>query len=275
MRNASARYWTCFAQRPIEEAAGIVAGVKALREIKVSTQMMQPVVFLPGLLCDQGLWRQQVRDLADIAAPMIADLTLDDSIEAMARRTLAVAPARFALAGLSMGGYVALEIMRQAPERVTRLALVDTSARGDTPARQAQRQAGLDSLRRGKFVGVTRKLLADLVHPSRLDDHVGSEMREMAVRVGGEAFVRQQQAILSRRDAMDVLRHIDVPTVIAVGDVDRVTPPAHAEEMHHEIGHSTMHVLSDCGHMPALERPQETSVLLRTWLETPVTPGHA
>ncbi|WP_343616016.1 alpha/beta fold hydrolase [Novosphingobium sp.] len=228
---------------------------------------LEPTVFLPGLLCDQSLWQNQVEALADVCAPMIANLTLDDTIEAMARRTLAAAPARFSLVGLSMGGYVALEIMRQAPERVTRLALVDTSARADTAERAAQRRAGMESLKRGKFVGITHGLLGNLIHRSQMETQVGSQMRSMASRVGGEAFLRQQNAILNRPDFSAVLPDIAVPTMIVVGDDDRVTPVSHSLEMHEAIAGSTFHLVRECGHMAALERPEDTNALLRDWLE--------
>lgn len=228
---------------------------------------LEPTVFLPGLLCDQSLWQNQVEALADVCAPMIANLTLDDTVEAMARRTLAAAPARFSLAGLSMGGYVALEIMRQAPERVTRLALVNTSARADTAERAAQRRAGMESLKRGKFVGITHGLLGNLIHRSQMETQVGQQMRSMASRVGGEAFLRQQSAILNRPDFSDVLPGIAVPTMIVVGEDDRVTPVSHAREMHAAIAGSTFHLVPECGHMSALERPEDTTALLRTWLE--------
>lgn len=229
-------------------------------------QELEPVVFLPGLLCDQALWRHQVDALADICAPLIADLSLDDTIEAMARRTLAIAPPRFSLVGLSMGGYVAFEIMRQAPERVRRLALIDTSARADTLERTAKRRLGIESLRRGTFVGITRRLLEDLVHRDHLDDHVATAMRGMASRVGKEAFLRQQTAIMSRPNATGHLADIDVETMIVVGAEDNVTPVEHAVEMHGAIAGSTLHIIPRCGHMPALEEPELVSKLIRDWL---------
>ncbi len=122
------------------------------------------LVFLPGLLCDDRLWRDQAAALADIAEPAIADLTLDDSVAAMAARVLAGAPERFALAALSMGGYVAFEMLRRAPERITRLALLDTSAARDTPGRAVQRRAAMESLKLGRFQGVTTRMLPQLVH---------------------------------------------------------------------------------------------------------------
>lgn len=227
---------------------------------------LEPVVFLPGLLCDQSLWRGQVHALADVAAPMIADLTLDDSIAAMAERTLAAAPRRFSLAGLSMGGYVALEIMRRAPERVSRLALINSSARSDTPERTRQRMAGIESLRRGKFVGITHRLLGDLVHADHTVGPVAEEMRAMASRVGGEAFIRQQQAIMTRPDSLAGLNAIDVPTMIVVGEGDRITPPDHAREIHERIAGSSFHLIGACGHMAALEHPEQVNFLLRNWL---------
>jgi len=228
--------------------------------------MLTPLVLLPGLLCDSALWAQQMRDLGDLAACVIPDLTRDDSIEAMAARVLVAAPPRFALAGLSMGGYVAFEILRQAPERVTRLALFSTGAAPDTPERAQARHRAIESLKLGRFVGVTSRLLPQLVHPSRIATPVGEAVTAMAKRVGGEAFVRQQQAILGRPDSRPVLATIKVPTLVAVGDADVLTPPAEAQAIHAGIAGARLHVLEACGHLPALETPDATSRLLRTWL---------
>lgn len=225
-----------------------------------------PLVFLPGLLCDERLWRRQAEALGDIAAPMIADLTQDDSVEAMAARVLAAAPARFALAGLSMGGYVAFEIMRQQPERVTRLALFDTSASPDTPQRAALRRASIDSLKLGRFMGVTKRMLPQLVHPQHVDSPVGDEVRDMAQCIGGEAFVRQQTAILGRPDSRPTLSTIRVPTMVVVGADDVTTPLDQARIMHEGITGSELHVLPECGHLPPLERPEDATRLLRDWL---------
>src|SRR5690348_15387521 len=129
-----------------------------------------PLLLLPGLLCDAALWRAQVADLADLAECRVVDLTRHDSVAAMAEAALADAPPRFALAGLSMGGYVAHEIMRRAPERVERLALLDTSARADSDEQRARRRGLLALARRGRFRGVTPRLLPLLIHPARLED---------------------------------------------------------------------------------------------------------
>jgi pimeloyl-ACP methyl ester carboxylesterase len=224
------------------------------------------LVLLPGLLCDERLWRDQARDLGDIADTTIPDLTLDDSVSAMAKRVLGAAPRRFALAALSMGGYVAFEILRQQPDRVTRLALVDTSASLDTPQRRAQRLAGIESLRHGRFFGVTARMLPQLVHARHVNGPIGEEVRAMAKRVGGDAFLRQQNAILNRPDSRPLLASIQVPTLVAVGDSDILTPPSDAEEMHRSIVGSSFHVFASCGHLPPMELPEETSALLRRWL---------
>lgn len=228
--------------------------------------MVPPLVMLPGLLCDERLWSEQAQALSDIAAPLIADLTKDDSVAAMAARVLSEAPPRFALAALSMGGYVAFEIMRQAPERVTRLALLATSAAPDSPERAATRRMAIESLKLGRFLGVTTRLLPQLVHASQVDGPVGQEVRAMAARVGGEAFLRQQTAILGRPDSRPTLAAIDVPTLVAVGDSDVLTSPAESGEIHAGIAGSQLHMFEACGHLPPLEQPAAVSALLRGWL---------
>ena len=226
----------------------------------------QPLVFLPGLLCDARLWRDQARDLADIADPLIADLTLDASVAAMAARVLASAPERFALAALSMGGYVAFEIMRQAPQRVTKLALFDTGAGPDSPERMGRRKSTIATLALGRFIGVPARMLPQLVAARHVDGAVGETVREMAQRVGAHAFLRQQKAILTRPDSRPTLAMITVPTLVVVGDQDRLTPPEAASVIHDGIAGSRLEILADCGHLPALEMSDRTTALLREWL---------
>lgn len=228
----------------------------------------ETVILLPGLLCDADLWEAQRRTLEGTHDVRIADLTLDDSIEAMARRTLEIAPPRFSLAGLSMGGYVALEIMRQAPERVKRLALLDTSARPDT-AEQARRRRGLISLAKmGKFKGVTPRLLPMLLHPDRLsEEKLTRIVMDMAERVGQAAFLRQQTAILGRTDSRPHLAAIACPTLVLCGRQDALTPVELAEEMAAGISDARLEIVEDCGHLSTLERPEQTNRALRSWLE--------
>lgn len=224
------------------------------------------VVFIPGLLNDEKLWQHQVDALSQQAQVIIADLSQDDSLTAMAQRILQQAPEKFALVGLSMGGYVAFELLRQAPERVLKLALFDTSARPDSVSSAKHRQASIDSLKMGKFMGITNKLLPQIIHPSRVHDPIAAEIKAMAQRLGGYAFVNQQKAILGRIDSRPFLSDIQIPTLVAVGENDLVTPVQLAQEIHEGIQDSHLHIFKHCGHLPPLECPEETTTLLQNWL---------
>lgn len=225
-----------------------------------------PLLLLPGLLCDAGLWAPQAEALADVAEVQVADLTQDDRVEAMAARVLAQAPARFALAGLSMGGYVAFEILRQAPARVSRLALLDTTAAPDSPERALQRRRSLAILKRGRFLGVTKQLLPTLVHPRHVHGPVGQAVQAMAQRVGPEAYRRQQTAILHRPDSRPLLPTLTQPTLVLGGADDTLTPPAVLQALAAPIPQAQWHTLPDCGHLPTLEQPEATTALMRLWL---------
>jgi len=226
---------------------------------------MAELLLLPGLLCDARLWRGQVAALAGHRCS-IADVTQDESLPAMAERALALAPPRFALAGLSMGGYLAFEIIRQAPARVERLALFDTSARADSPE-QARRRRGLMALTRtGLFRGVTPRLLPQLLHPAHLGGPVGREVVAMAERVGRDAFLRQQAAILARPDSRDLLPGLRLPTLVAVGEADALTPPDRAAEIAGLIPGARLAIIPGCGHLPPMEDPGAVTALLREWL---------
>lgn len=225
------------------------------------------LVLLPGLLCDARIWRDQSHDLSADRRVIVVDLTRDDCIESMASRVLAEVPGNFALAGLSMGGYVAFEIMRTASDRVTKLALIATSAAPDSPQRVAERRAAIESLSHGRFNGVTSRLLSRIVYEDQKSEPLAQEVREMAARVGSETFLRQQTAILQRGDYRSLLPRIAVPTLVVVGDSDRLTPPETAASIHHGIAGSQFRILPRCGHLPPMEAPQTTTGLLRAWLD--------
>lgn len=225
------------------------------------------LVLVPGLLCDDRLWRHQVEHLAGLADPIIADVTRGALMPEMARAVLDAAPERFALAGLSMGGYVALEIMRIAPERVARLALLDTSARADTPEQITTRRELIELSQVGRFDEVPRKLLPNIVHPDRLDDEwLTSTVFAMAEAVGPEAFVRQEETIIGRPDSRGDLSGIACPTLVLCGREDALTPMHLHEEMTALIPGSRLRVIDECGHLSALERPEEVTAALREWL---------
>ncbi len=230
--------------------------------------MKHPLALCPGLLCDAQLWEHQARHLADIAEPYIGDFTSQDSIAAMARSVLAAMPARFALAGLSMGGYVAMEAMRQAPERIERLCLLDTSARPDTEQQTAFRRQMLEQVKLGRFKGVTQRMLPLFLHPRRLEDQaMTGAIMDMAGRVGRDAYVRQQTAIMNRADSRPSLSAIECPTLVVCGRQDALTPVAMSEEIARGIPGATLEVVEDCGHMSTMERPDRVTDLMRRWLE--------
>jgi len=228
-----------------------------------------PLLLLPGLLCDETLWRHQTATLADVADITVADLTLDDSVAGMAVRALAQAPERFAMAGLSMGGYVAQQIMRMAKDRVTRLALIDTSARDDTPEQRTRRESLIELAQTGKFRGVTPRLLPLLIHSARLEDEeLKDAVLGMAARVGRDAFIAQQQAIMGRPDGRPDLAKISCPTLVMCGRQDELTPPALHQEIAAGIGdRARLVVIEDCGHLSPLERPRAVSAVMRYWLQ--------
>jgi len=226
-----------------------------------------PLLLLPGLLCDAALWQNQINHLKTMADCAVANTTRHDTIGAIAQDVLRDAPAHFALAGLSMGGYVALEIMRQAPERVIKLAIFDSSARADTKEQQERRRLLLVMSRAGQFKGVTPRLLPLLVHPDRIKDTaLTSVITEMAERVGREAFNNQQSAILNRIDSRPFLKNITCPTLVVGGNQDAITPPDLLRELAEGIMGATLHMIEDCGHLATLEQPEIVNSLMEKWL---------
>jgi pimeloyl-ACP methyl ester carboxylesterase len=234
-----------------------------------------PLVLLPGLLCDAQLWRGQIEALGQRIDPWIADLGRDDTIAGMARRVLAESPFEtFSLCGLSMGGYVALEVVRQAPQRVQRLALLDTQAIAETPPARERRLALVALAKGGKFSLVIERLLPLELHAPRLADAaLVGVIKAMAHEVGESAYYRQQQAILERPDATLSLPAIACPTLVLCGDQDQLTPRARHEEMAASIPGATLVVLPECGHMSTLEKPEEVNRALGAWLDLPSPSG--
>ena len=228
-----------------------------------------PSVFVPGLLATPRLYAEQIAAVWPLGPVTIADHTRDDTIAAIARRILTSAPPRFALVGLSMGGYVSLEIVRQAPERVAKLALLDTSARPDAPEQGESRRALIALARSGRFGEIADRLFASLVAPHRQgDEGLRQSVRIMAQEVGSDAFQRQQNAIMSRPDARPNLAAIRCPTLVLVGDADAITPPDRASEIAAGIPGSRLVTVADCGHLSTLEQPDAVSRALTELLQS-------
>ncbi len=225
------------------------------------------VVFLPGLLDDVQMWNHQLEHLGDVAQPVAVDLLEQETVGDGAARVLDTVRGTFALVGFSMGGYVALEIMRRAPERVTKLAMIDTSARGDTDDRTVERKRQIALAEAGKYPALVDQALPNVVHPSRHDDMVlMSTLRTMALRVGAEAFVRQMKTIMSRPDSRPDLAAIQRPTLVICGRQDTLTPPELSEEMGAGIPGARVALIEDCNHYAPMERPYAVTALLQQWL---------
>jgi len=225
------------------------------------------VLLIPGLACTAALFAAQIKALKASHQVIIADHTRHDNMEEIAAGILADAPERFALAGLSMGGYISLEIMRQAPQRVDRLALLDTSARADTPEKTALRQEALELAAAGKYLAVCHSTLDLSIAKSRHQDSALKQaIIDMALDTGVDAWAKQTRAIMGRPDSVSILGKIKCPTLVVVGDEDQLTPPDLAVEMAEGIAGAQLEVITDCGHMSSMERPDVVTKLLKDWL---------
>lgn len=225
------------------------------------------LVLVPGLLCTAELFADQLAGLGGRAQISMAQHTAHASVAAIAQAALAAAPPRFAVAGLSMGGYVALEMVRQAPERVERLALLDTSARPDLPERTAARRRLIELGREKGMAAVQEALLPILIHADRLGDAaLVARVVKMAVDTGFDAFVRQQEALITRPDSRPLLAQIRCPTLVVVGDADALTPPEMARELQAGIAGSQLLVVPRCGHLSTMEQPAVVNAALQQWL---------
>lgn len=228
---------------------------------------MDPVVFIPGLIATERLFAAQIRKLGRDAGIFLAAHGLDSSMAKIAGRLLANAPPRFALVGLSMGGYVALEVVRQAPDRVARLVLMDTSARPDSSEQTENRRRQIALARAGRFRDIPDAQFPLAVHEARAGDTDLLEIvRDMAMATGPDAFERQQTAIIGRVDSRPFLPAIACPTLVVVGAGDRLTPPPLAEEIAGGIPHAQLAVVAGAGHLSTLEAPEPTAALLFDFL---------
>ena len=233
--------------------------------------MIEPLVLLPGMMCDARLFGPQIAELSADVPVMSAPITHGERIEEIASNLLGALPARFALAGLSMGGIVAMEILRRAPDRVSRLALMDTNPLPETPVVAANREPQIVKVRSGRMIEVMRdEMKPNYLAPGPHRKEVMALVMDMAEALGPAVFVRQSRALQRRRDQQVTLRKCRVPTLILCGAHDQLCPVKRHTFMAELIPHAELKVLDHSGHLPPLEQPDETTEALHLWLGRPL-----
>ncbi|MFN3231111.1 MAG: alpha/beta fold hydrolase [Alphaproteobacteria bacterium] len=231
-------------------------------------QRQTPLLLIASQLCTARVWQAQIDALRPGVECRTADHTRHDSMTSLATSILNDAPASFALAAHGMGGFIAFEIMRQAPNRVDRLALFDTLASADSAAQTKRRQRYADLVHAGQFDQVVEDRIPILLHPNRQNDTLLlSIARQMAAETGPDAFLRQQAAIMARQDSRPDLKSINCPTLVALGRQDRITSVNDARTIADGVPGARLEVIENCGHLAPLEQPEQVTQLLKEWLE--------
>jgi pimeloyl-ACP methyl ester carboxylesterase len=233
--------------------------------------MAEPLLLIPGMMCDARLYTPQIAEFSAERAVHIASYAKCETVGDMAQAVLDTAPAHFALAGLSMGGIIAMEVLRRAPERVTRVALMDTNSQSETPAVAAAREPQIVGVMAGRLAEV----MTDVMRPEYLAEgphraNILALMQDMAIAVGEGEFVRQSRALQRRPDQQKTLRKIRMPALILCGAEDKLTLPRRHEFMSELIPYATLRIIEAAGHVPTLEAPTATNAALREWLEAPL-----
>lgn len=229
---------------------------------------MTPLVFLPGMMCDERLFAHQIDALARDRDVMTLPIHASNAMGEIAADVLDNAPDRFALAGLSMGGIVAMEVIRQAADRVAGVALLDTNPKAEQPNVAAARKPPMERVRQGKLLAVMR----DEMKPNYLSDGPNRDQildlcMDMALPLGEEAFENQSLALMNRPDQQETLRSYKGPTLILCGEDDALCPVHRHTLMHELMPHSTLTILPNAGHLPSLEQPDATTAALQAWLK--------
>ena len=229
---------------------------------------MIPLILLPGMMCDARLFGPQLEVLSATRAVNVLPITQHDSVEALASQVLAAAPERFALGGLSMGGIVAMEVVRQAPDRAAGLALMDTNPLAEAQAVKDMRGPQIQAVQNGKL----QRVMQDDLKPNYIND--GPNRRaildlclDMAMDLGADVFVRQSHALMTRPDQQDTLKNFDGPSLVLTGQDDRLCPLDRHTLMARLLKNSTLEVIENAGHLPTLEQPKHTNSALLRWLE--------
>ena len=230
--------------------------------------MSTPIVLVPGLNCTAECYAGQIPALWQFGSVQVADHKRGSTMAEIAAAILGDAPPRFALAGFSMGGYIVFEMLRQEPERITRLALIDTMARLDTPERLQKRHDAIRLAQAGKHRQIVAANYAESVHPQNAGDAAIRETSiRMAVENGPEVYIRQQQAIIGRPDSLPLLPTIGVPTTIIVGEADTITPVADSRIMADTIPNAELVMIAGAGHMSPTEQPAAAAAALVGWMQ--------
>lgn len=236
---------------------------------------MTPLVLLPGMMCDARLFGPQIGALSGVTTLHLPPLTGADTVAALAAQILRDAPPRFALAGLSMGGIVAMEVLRQAPDRVTKIALLDTNPLAETPQQQARRAPQIARVLAGDLDAVMRDEMKPLYvadTPRRAE--ILDLCRTMALDLGPEVFAVQSRALASRPDQSATLAGFKGPALVLMGEHDILCPRARHDLMHALMPQARLAIIAGAAHLPTLEKPDETTAELRRWLEDEWTPNY-
>lgn len=233
--------------------------------------MAEPLVFLPGMMCDARLFGPQIAELSSEFSLMVSPVTRGERIEEIASGLLDELPNRFALAGLSMGGIVSMELLRRAPDRITRLALFDTTPLAETPQAATAREPQIVKVRAGRLGQVMREdMLPNYLGPGPYRNEISELVLDMADALGPDVFVRQSRALQRRRDQQGTLRKCRVPTLVLCGEHDALCPVKRHTFMAELIHGAELRILEGAGHLPTLETPAETTQALRDWMRQPL-----
>ena len=232
--------------------------------------MAEPLVFLPGMMCDARLFGPQIAALSADTAVMVAPITHGERVEEIASNLLNQLPHRFALAGLSMGGIVAMELLRRAPERVSRIALMDTNPLAETPQVAAAREPQIVAARAGRMLDVMRdEMKPNYLAPGPARTDVLNLVMDMAETLGPDVFVRQSRALQRRPDQQSTLRKCRLPALVLCGAHDALCPVKRHSFMAELLADAELVVLEEAGHLPPLEQPNATTEALRLWMKRP------
>ena len=231
----------------------------------------EPIVLIPPMMSDARVFGPQLGALSPDFAIMYAPTTQGERMEEIASQILDWAPAKFALVGMSMGGAIALEVIRRASSRVTRVALISTSPMADTPQKASEREPLIVAARSGRFGDVIGQEMSTewLANgPDRVE--IGNLITDMAWYQGPDAYVRQARAMQRRKDQQTTLRKIIQPTLVMCGDEDRLLPVQRHEFLAGMVPHAKLEVVVGAGHLPTLEQPDTTTGLIRDWMKQPL-----